>query len=373
MKFKVSSSSLLANLQILSRVIGAKNSMVILESILFDLQGNELTMVASDGETSIRTKMQVEGEGDGKVASPARRLLDTLKEFAEQPLVFEINDQNFAFDIKSDTGTYSFIGVNGMEYPQVLPEVEAQHSFSISADELQRMIGNTIFCTVEDQLRPVMGGIYFDITEESLTAVATDAHRLVRFVNTATHTQDPVSFILPRKPASLLRQILQKEEGDVQVSFNNKNARFEMGNSLVICRQLDGRYPNYKAVIPQSNENKIIVDRLSILNASRRVQVFANQSTGLIKLEISENKIHLTAQDIDFSTSAEETIVCNYQGEPIRIGFKAPFLTEILGVLESDEVIIALADSSRAGLILPMENKENEDILVLLMPMLLND
>lgn len=374
MKFNVSSTKLFSQLQAASRVIAAKNSLQILEDVLFDLQGDNLTLTASDGETTIRTTIQVENaEGAGKVAFGAKLLLETLKEFPEQPLTFAIDDQNFGLNITSANGTYSFVGANGNEYPEMPVEGEQNNSFAMAAGNLLDAINKTLFCTADDELRPVMNGIYFDLTEDKITMVATDAHRLVRYTNMNVKSAQPISFILPKKPATILKNVLAKEEGDVQVTFGQKNAKFEFGQTLVVCRQIEGRFPNYNAVIPQNNQNKVIVDKQTIINACKRVAVFANTGTSLLKLALSENAIKISAQDIDFSTSAEETIACSYNGMPMAIGFKAPFLIEILGQIQSQEVLIELADPARAGLVLPMENEENQDLLMLLMPMLLND
>lgn len=374
MKFNVSSTKLFAQLQALSKVIAPKNSLQILEDVLFDLNGDNLTMTASDGETTIRTTIDVENaEGQGKVASGAKLLLETLKEFPEQPLTFQIDDQNYAINITSENGTYSFVGANGNEYPE-MPVAGAENGrIEFPAEVLLEAINKTIFCTADDELRPVMNGIYFDMLEDKIVLVATDAHRLVRYTNTSISAPQAMNFILPKKPAALLKNVLAKEEGAVTIIFGEKNARFEFGQTIVVCRQIEGRFPNYNAVIPQNNQNKVVVDRQTIINACKRVAVFANTGTSLLKLALSENQIKISAQDIDFSTSAEETIACSYTGAPMAIGFKAPFLIEIIGSIASDEVVLELADPARAGLILPAENEPNEDLLMLLMPMLLND
>lgn len=373
MKFNVSSTKLFAQLQAVSRVIASKNSLQILEDVLFDLQGEQLTLTASDGETTIRTSLPVENpQGEGKVAFGARLLLDTLKEFPEQPLTFLIDDQNFGLNITSANGTYSFVGANGQEYPE-MPAEEGENTLTMPANVLLDAINKTIFCTADDELRPVMNGIFFDLAEDKITMVATDAHRLVRYTNTGIHVPQATSFILPKKPAMLLRQVLAKETEDVVITFGQKNAKFAFGQTVIVCRQIEGRFPNYNAVIPQNNQNKVIVDRQTIVNACKRVAVFANTGTSLLKLALSENQIKISAQDIDFSTSAEETIACDYSGMPMAIGFKAPFLIEILSSIASQDVILELADPARAGLILPAENEENQELLILLMPMLLNE
>ena len=374
MKFNVSSSKLFSQLQAVSRVINNKNALPILDDVLFDLVGNELRLTASDGETTIRTAVEVENvEGAGKVASAAKLLLETLKEFSEQPLAFTIDENNYAVSMTSQNGTYSFVGVNGNEYPE-MPNAEAEaRELTLPANVLQSAIEKTIFCTADDDLRPVMNGIFFDIAEDKVTMVATDAHRLVRYTNTSVQSGAAANFILPKKPASLLKNLLAKSEEPVKVAFGPKNARFEFGSTIVVCRQIEGRFPNYNAVIPQGNQNIVTVDRLTIINACKRVAVFANNGTAQLRLALSENQIKISAQDIDFSTSAEETISCDYNGTPMAIGFKAPFLIDLLGSIASADVQLKLADPARAGLILPVENKENEDVLMLLMPMLLND
>lgn len=374
MKFTISSSKLFSQLQAVSRVINNKNSLPILDDVLFDLVGNELKLTASDGETTIRTSIEVDGvEGSGKVASAAKLLLETLKEFSEQPLAFTIDENNFAVSMVSQNGTYSFVGVNGNEYPEMPGAEMGARELAIPANVLQSAIEKTIFATADDDLRPVMNGIFFDIAEDKVTMVATDAHRLVRYSNTGVKPGVAASFILPKKPASLLKNLLAKEENEVKVTFGAKNARFEFGSTIIVCRQIEGRFPNYNAVIPQSNQNIVTVDRQTIINACKRVAVFANNGTAQLRLTLTENSIKISAQDIDFSTSAEETITCDYNGTPMAIGFKAPFLIDLLGSITSADVLLKLSDPARAGLLLPAENEENEDVLMLLMPMLLND
>ena len=374
MKFTISSSKLFSQLQAVSRVINNKNSLPILDDVLFDLVGNELKLTASDGETTIRTSIEVDGvEGSGKVASAAKLLLETLKEFSEQPLAYTIDENNFAVSMVSQNGTYSFVGVNGNEYPEMPGAEMGARELAIPANVLQSAIEKTIFATADDDLRPVMNGIFFDIAEDKVTMVATDAHRLVRYSNTGVKPGVAASFILPKKPASLLKNLLAKEENEVKVTFGAKNARFEFGSTIIVCRQIEGRFPNYNAVIPQSNQNIVTVDRQTIINACKRVAVFANNGTAQLRLTLTENSIKISAQDIDFSTSAEETITCDYNGTPMAIGFKAPFLIDLLGSITSADVLLKLADPARAGLLLPAENEENEDVLMLLMPMLLND
>lgn len=379
MKFIVSSNELLSHLQAISRVINSKNSLPILDNFLFELNGNTLTINASDIETTLITSMEVDNsEGNGKVAVASRLLLDTLREFADQPLTFSINDSNLAMVITSANGSYNFIGQNGDEYPRLPQLQDDSHQMSLPVTRLSAGISKTLFCTADDELRPVMNGIFFDISRDTLTLVATDAHKLVRFNTTYDSVsfqedEDRLNFILPKKPANMLKNILPKESGNVDITFDSKNAFFKLANYTMICRQVEGRFPNYNGVIPKSNAYKIIIDRVTLLNALKRVSVFSNQASNLVKLNFETNQIHISAQDIDFSISAEETISCQFDAEPIKIGFKSAFLIEILSNISSTEVVLELTDPSRAGIILPLENEPNEEILMLLMPMLLND
>lgn len=378
MKFIVSSTELLSHLQAISRVINNKNTLPILDNFLLDLKGNTLTMTASDIETTLVTSMEVESvEGEGKVAVASRLLLDTLREFSEQPLSFNINDSNLAMVITSANGSYNFIGQNGDEYPRFPQLKEDAKTLDIPVSTLLSGILKTLFCTAEDELRPVMGGVFFDIKEGGLTLVATDAHKLARYKTTYTTTsiqEDEVSgFILPKKPATMLKNILPKESGEVHIEFDDKNACFKLSNYTMVCRQVEGRFPNYAGVIPKESLHKIILDRVSFLNALKRVSVFSNQASNLIRLDFETNQVNVSAQDIDFSISAEEVISCQFEGEKIKIGFKSSFLIEILNNISSSDIILEMSDPSRAGLILPFENEEGEEVLMLLMPMLLND
>lgn len=379
MKFQASSTLLLSHLQAISRVINSKNSLQILDNFLLNLQGNILTMTASDTETTLITSMEVvDVVGEGKVAVSSRLLLDTLREFSEQPLGFQVNDSNLSMVITSANGTYNFIGQNGDEYPR-MPEMLADSKhMTLPVSTLSAGISKTLFCTADDELRPVMNGVYFDIFKDGLTLVATDAHKLVRYKTNYTSVtlgeeEVKTNFILPKKPANMLKNILPKESGEVEIKFDSKNAYFKLSNYTMICRQVEGRYPNYNGVIPKENPYKVIVDRVTLLNALKRVSVFSNQASNLVKLHIENNKIGISAQDIDFSISAEETIDCQFEDDTIKIGFKSAFLIEILNNMSANEVVLELTDPSRAGIILPFENEENEELLMLLMPMLLND
>jgi DNA polymerase-3 subunit beta len=378
MKFIVSSTELLSHLQAISRVINAKNALPILDDFLFSLEGNTLTMTASDVETTLITSMEVEeAQGSGKVAIASRLLLDTLREFSEQPLTFSINESNLGMTITTSNGAYNFIGENADEFPR-LPELEGEPcSFEMPVDNLLSGISKTLFAIAADDLREVMNGIYFDLSPKELTIVATDAHKLSRYkttnVSTSLNEEEVNSFVLPKKPANLLKNILPRERGNVKIRFDKKYIYFELENYTLMCLQVSGKYPNYNSVIPFNNPIKIIVDRLMLLNSIRRVSVFCNQATNLIKLVFSEQQVNISAEDIDFSISAEETIPCQLEGNPITIGFKATYLIDILSNIDFSDVVIELSEPSRAALIFPLENEENEEVLMLLMPMLLMD
>ncbi|HCI55086.1 MAG TPA: DNA polymerase III subunit beta [Bacteroidales bacterium] len=375
MKFVVSSSELLSHLQSISRVINVKNTLPILDNFLFNLNKNELEITASDLESTLITRMKLENaEGSGLIAVPARILLDTLKEFGTQPLTFDINTDTLAVTIISENGKYNAVGQNGIDFP-VLPSLkkEKKKSFIVSSGLLFDGISKTIFATAEDELRPVMGGILIESSPEKITFVASDAHKLVRYQRTDGKADEEGSFILPKKPASLLKNILPKEEGPVAVEFDDKNVFFTLADYKAVCRLIEGNYPNYNSVIPRNNPRKVTVDRVGFSNILKRVSVFSNQASNLVKLHISNNQMIVSAQDIDFSISAFEKINCQYDGDEMEIGFKAIFLLEILANISSQDVIIELADATRAGLFLPAENEnEYEDLLMLLMPMMIN-
>lgn len=374
MNFIVSSSALLSHLQSIGRVINSKSSLPILENFLLKVQGNTLSLTASDLETTLVTSLEVEqASGDICLAVNAKLLMDSLKEFAEQPLQFDIDEENLAVVVKTANGNYNFIGLRGDEYPELPVLGDDAQTLTMPVEVLANGVSKAVFATADDDLRPTMTGIFFDIKPEDVTFVATDAHKLVRLKNMAVKSGVDASFILPKKPAGLLKAVIAKEVGDVEISFDQKNIAFRLPSYTMVCRQIEGRFPNYNGVIPQNNPYRLIIDRVSLMNAAKRVFAFSNQGTGLIKLAISNNQLVVSAQDIDFSTSAEETLVCQYDGNEITIGFKAPFLIDILNNINSSDVIMALADPSRAGVILPFENEADEDLLMLLMPMLLSE
>ena len=374
MRFDVSSTALLSRLQSISKVIASKNSLPILDSFLFDLDGNKLTITASDAETRLVTSVEVmNSKGTGLFAVSAKILLDPLKELPEQPLTFHINDENLEIFIHFQNGKYNFIGQKGDTYPLQKPLNDNAIAIIVDSQMLLNGISRSLFATADDELRPVMNGIYFDIHTDDLTFVASDGHKLVRLRNLSVKSPERASFILPKKPANLLKNLLGKETEMVNIKFDDNNAYVNCANFEMVCRLIEGRYPNYNSVIPQENPFKVTIDRISFLNALKRVSVFSNPASSLVKLQLKESEMVVSAQDIDFSTSAEEKIVCQFDGTELNIGFKATYLIEILSNINSEEVILELADPSRAGLIVPAENEENEDQLMLLMPMMLND
>ena len=375
MKFVVSSTELLRHLSAISKVISSKSTMPILDNFLFQLTDSNVTITASDLEATLITSMELDNmEGEGKIAIPAKLLIDTLKEFPEQPLTFQIDDESFAIVIFSENGKFSIVGQDGEDFPE-LPTLNAGGAASINVnhDVLLNGIDKALFATADDELRPVMNGIFIELSPDFMSFVASDAHKLVRYRRTDAKAEIESSFILPKKPAALLKSLLPKEEFDVKLEFDDKNAFFELTNFKLISRLVEGNYPSYNSVIPKNNPNAMVIDRLVLLNTVKRVSVFSNQASNLIKLNLADNQLVVSAQDIDFSISAVEKLSCQYEGDEIEIGFKSTFLQEILSNISSADVKVELSDSTRAGLLLPEEKElEDEDLLMLLMPMMIN-
>ena len=373
MKFTVSSSALQSLLATTGKVISNKSSLPILEYFLMELKDSKLTVTTSDLETTLIGSIVVDNiEREGVIAAPAKLMLDTLKEFPEMPLSIEVVDTTWEIKITWASGHLSIPGASAVSYPAVQTLAAERKSLTLDVDLLVSGINKTIFATADDELRPVMNGVYFDFSPESLTFVATDAHKLVKCQ--AEHASDITSsFILPKKPANLLRNLLAKEEAPVEVSFDAKNVTFSLENFNLVCRLIEGNYPNYNAVIPAANPNKVLIDRVEFVNGIKRVAVCSNPSTNLIRMDIANNKVNLTAQDIDFSVSANETISCSYDGQPVTIGFKSTFLVEILSNIDTPTVVVELADSTRAGVFKPVsEDNTSAQTLMLLMPMMIN-
>ena len=375
MKFVVSSTELLSHLSALSKVISSKSTMPILDNFLFQLTETELTITASDLESTLITSLELDNiEGEGAIAVPAKRVIDSLKEFPEQPLTFHIDSDSFNVEIFSDNGKFSIMGQNAEDFPeQPTLNAEGTSSININHTVLRKGIDKTLFATADDELRPVMNGIFIELSPEYMSFVASDAHKLVRYRRTDAKAEFESSFILPKKPAGLLKNLLPREEFDVKVEFDDKNAFVTLSNYKLICRLVEGNYPNYNSVIPTNNPNKMTIDRLNFLNTVKRVSVFSNAASNLIKLTINDNQLVVSAQDIDYSISAVERLNCEYEGDEIEIGFKSTFLQEILANISAGDVMVEMSDPTRAGLLLPADaEEEDEDMLMLLMPMMIN-
>ena len=375
MRFTVSSSALSSKLNMLAKVIGSKNSLPILDCFLFQVANGEMSITASDSDNVIKSSLALtDHDGEGEFCVPNRVILDALKELPEQPLHFDVDAAGEAVAIKIvyQNGLYNFTGQSAEEYPRTQSMTDACTTVSLPTEMLINNISRSLFATANDELRPVMNGIYFDLTADALAIVASDGHKLVRSKNFTIKSESPSAFNLPKKPASLLKNILSKDGDDAIIKFDDRSAEIQFTDGVMRCRLIDGRYPNYNSVIP-NNPNEVTVDRRGLQSALRRVLPFASESSQLIRFHIESGRFEVSSEDIDFSTSAKEQLSCEYNGSPISIGFKGSSLMEILSNLTSDNIIIQLADPSRAGIIVPAEQPENEDILMLIMPMLLND
>ena len=375
MRFTVSSSTLSSKLNMLAKVIGSKNSLPILDCFLFQVANGEMSITASDSDNVIKSTLALtDHDGEGEFCVPNRVILDALKELPEQPLHFDVDAAGEAIAIKIvyQNGLYNFTGQSAEEYPRTQSMTDACTTVSLPTEMLINNISRSLFATANDELRPVMNGIYFDLTADALAIVASDGHKLVRSKNFTIKSESPSAFNLPKKPASLLKNILSKDGDDAIIKFDDRSAEIKFTDGVMRCRLIDGRYPNYNSVIP-NNPNEVTVDRKGLQSALRRVLPFASESSQLIRFHIESGRFEVSSEDIDFSTSAKEQLSCEYNGSPISIGFKGSSLMEILGNITSDNIIIQLADPSRAGIIVPAEQPENEDILMLIMPMLLND
>ena len=374
MRFNVSSTSLSNRLQTISRVQSSKNALPILDCILFELAGGVLKMTASDSETTMVTTLEVmDADGEGKFAIGAKQLISSVKEISEQPITFQVDQNSFAIEITYQNGKYNLIGQNGYEFPVPSSVNDSSRSLSIDAQVMFNGINRSLFAAADDELRPQMNGVYFDMAQDSITFVASDGHKLVRNRVFSVHVDEPSAFILPKKPALLLKAVLPKADGDAVVRFDDRNAEIELTDYLISCRLIEGRYPNYNSVIPTDNPFRVTADRMAFISALRRVSVFASQSSSLIKIHVDQGTLTVSAQDLDFSTSAEEHIMCDYNGTPMSIGFNGPFLLDVLNSIACNDIVLELADPSRAGVITPAEQEENEDLIMLLMPMMLKD
>jgi len=372
MKFIVSSAALLKELQMIGGIINSSNTLPILDNFLFEINGNTLTLTASDLETTFSTRLNVESETNSTIGLPAKLLLDTLKTFPEQPLTFVKTEKN-TVEISANNGKYALAYVEGDEFPKAAQLTDAKAT-QIPSGVLHTAISSTLFASGNDDLRPVMSGVFFQFSSASLTFVATDAHKLVRYTRTDLKTEETAEFIMPKKPLQLLKGILQGVDEEITIEYNDTNAYFRFGDSNLTCRLIDGKYPNYEAVIPKENPNQMQVNRMSFLNSVRRVSIFSNKTTYQIRLKIAGAELHVSAEDFDYSNSAEERLDCDYQGDDIKIGFNSRFLIEMLNGLECDDVKLSMSLPNRAGLLTPLDHtEEGEDITMLVMPVMLNN
>ena len=372
MKFIVSSAALLKELQMIGGVINNNNTLPILDNFLFEVQKNVLTLTASDLETTFSTAIGIESEDTATIALPARLLLETLKTFPEQPLTF-IKSENNTVEISANNGKYAVAYAAGDEFPKA-PDVPDANQANIPGAVLAQSINATLFASGNDDLRPVMSGVFFQFSKESLTFVATDAHKLVKYARNDMGTTSDSEFIMPKKPLQLLKGILQGIDGDVIVEYNETNAQFRFGSSTLTCRLIDGKYPNYEAVIPKENPNVMQINRMDMLSSVRRVSIFSNKSTHQIRLKMAGASLTISAEDFDYSNSAEERLDCNYQGDDMQIGFNSKFLIEMLNNLSCEEIKLSMSLPNRAGIITPLDSQEEgQDITMLVMPVMLND
>ncbi|MCS6929927.1 MAG: DNA polymerase III subunit beta [Saprospiraceae bacterium] len=371
MKFSVSSSELLKHVQVAAGALGSNPVLPILENFLFGVSGKHLSICATDLETTISTQLEVQADEDFSVAVPAKLLLDTLKALPPQPITLSVNEENFSIEITSSYGRYKVAGERGTHFPEV-PQPENVDSVKINSKYLVEAIAKTAFATSNDELRPAMTGVYFQVDFHKLTCVATDAHRLVKFTTPHLVGEVATSFIVPKKALTLLKNTLPAD-ATVEIAFNCANAFFTFDSIHLVCRLIDARYPDYNAVIPVDNPNRLIVQRADFQNSLKRIAIFANKTTNQVVLDIAHGNLTLSAQDLDFSNEATEQMPCTYEGIPLRIAFNAKFLVEMLGVLDTDEIKLELSTPSRAGVLTPVEEENTDrEILMLVMPVMLN-
>ena len=373
MKFLVSSTTLLKQLANVQGVIASNPVIPILENFLFELEPGKLTVTGSDLETSMITEIPVDAKESGKIAVPAKILMDILKSLPDQPVTVDMDDETYTVEISSDNGRYKLTGENASDFPRVPTSEGVDDSINIPSEVLLTAVNKTIFATSNDELRPAMTGVYAALKDSNVTFVATDGHRLVKYTRVDVTSAKDATIIIPKKSLNLVKNTLPVDSSNVEVKFNTQNAFFMSEGTQIICRLIDERYPDYDNVIPVDNPNKLTIDRKEFLGSVKRIAIFANKTTYQIRLKIAGSELHISAEDLDFSNEANERLACNYEGDDIEIGFNARFLTEILSNLESKEVVLELSTPNRAGILLPSEKDANEDILMLVMPVMLNN
>lgn len=373
MKFVVNSTYLNAKLLAIKQTISAKNTLPILDNFLFDVKDSKLSITASDLETTSKVVIELENyENNGNIAIEAARLTNLLKNLPEQPITFDIDLEDLSIDILTDNGKFSVVGQEGENFP-VIPDVNSNNEFTIPSQSVFTGIAKTLFATADDELRPVMNGVLFDFKEDNLIFVATDAHKLIKLHRLDVKYINECNFILPKKPANLLRNLLKSDNNEIQLTFDDKNAKFVFDNFEIVCRLTEGVYPNYESVIPINNPNKAVISKDMILNTLKRVSTFSNQSSNLIRLKFTNDILTVAAQDIDFSISAYERLNCQYEGEEMEIGVKSTFIIELIGNLDCSEVVFEMSTPDRAIVVTPYErNDYDTQINQLVMPMMIN-
>jgi DNA polymerase-3 subunit beta len=371
MKFIVNSNYLLKQLSNINGVITTNPVVPILENFLFEIDKSNLTVTASDLQTSMITEMNVESKEKGNIAVPARILLDTLKNLPDQPVTFSVDESTYSIEISSDNGRYKLSGENATDFPKV-PAVSNDFSASVSSEVLSRALNNTIFATSSDELRPAMTGVYVNLSDKNTTFVATDGHRLVRYRRTDVKSENGNAIIIPRKALNLLKATLPSENTDVSIDFNLSNAFFRFGSIRMICRLIDERFPDYENVIPSSSTIKMTISRADFLSSLKRISIYANKTTHQVRLKITGSELQVSAEDLDFSNEANERLSCEHEGEDIEIGFNAKFLIEMLSNIDTEQIRLNMSAANKAGVILPADKNKEEDILMLVMPVMLN-
>ena len=371
MKFIVNSSALLKEIQKLNSVISSNNTLPILDNFLFEIINNSMTIIASDLEVTMMSKIAVESDTDGRITIPAKILTDTLKTFSNQPLTFVIDTENFGVEMSSEMGNYKLAGQNADEFPKT-PLLSDSSSTIFNGTILANAINKTIFASGNDELRPVMSGVFCELSAEQVTFVATDAHKLVKHTRTDLSSDKTASFILPKKPLNILKNNIGDE--DVKVEFNETNALFSLDNTTIICRLIDGKYPNYDAVIPKDNPNKLTIETSKLLSSIKRVSIYANKTTHQIRLKIAGSDLQVSSEDLDFANKAEERLSCQYEGTDMEIGFNSKFVIDMLNNIGAEKISLEMSAPNRAGIILPLDGTtEGENTLMLVMPVMLNN
>jgi len=371
MKFIVNSSELLKELQKLSGVLSSGNTLPILDNFLFEVENGSMTIISSDLETTMSTKIDTDSSDNGRITIPAKLLLDTLKTFSSQPLTFLIDDATYGIEINSENGIYKLSGQNASEFPKT-PSLSSSNKATINSLTFVNAINKTLFASGNDELRPVMSGMFCELSSEKITFVATDAHKLVKHIRNDFSADSTTSFILPKKPLTLIKNTLSSD-CDVMIEYNETNTMFTFDSTTIICRLIDGKYPNYEAVIPKENPNKLTISTSDLLSSIKRVSIYANKTTHQIRLSIKGSELQISSEDLDFANQAEERLTCQYKGEDMEIGFNSKFMIEMLNNIGSEEINLEMSASNRAGILLPLDGQEEgEETLMLVMPVMLN-